>query len=103
MNRLIVLGASVPHARSAARNYRRNGFDVVAYASMRSLNRLRGVVADQAVVCGVQLSEADSLRLREAAAPCLVTTRPRRRYPTIEAAMAASGFDSEPDDSGVAR
>jgi hypothetical protein len=73
MTRHIIIGATVHDARRAAANYRRNGFEVVAIASMRSLDRLRGVVADQAIVCGGTLSEGDSARLREALVPCFAT------------------------------
>lgn len=94
MKRHIIIGTSVPHARHAAANYRRQGFEVVAYASMRSLDRLRGVVADEAIVCGGPLSDADSARLREALAPVL-TTRPLPKRPVDRFTI-----DPEPDVSG---
>lgn len=76
MQRAIVISWTVPEARRAAARYQRNGlYEVVAYASPRSLDRLRGVTADTAIYCaGTAANRHLVERLDAAVAPCLATS-----------------------------
>jgi hypothetical protein len=73
VTRLIVIARTMPRAKRAARARGSRDVEVVAVATPRSLDRLRGVTAN--VVLSVDtLNAAEVAKLREALLPCFATS-----------------------------
>lgn len=76
LKRAIVLHWTLAGARHRARDYTREGYEVVEVASPRSLDRLRGVVADRVFYTGGLTTDPRTMQtLLAAVTPCLATAR----------------------------
>ncbi len=76
--RVIVAAARMTTALLRASELQRDGFTVVQTVTPRSLDRVRGVVADRLELVHDRLTAEDEARLREAVAQCFLT--PPRPY-----------------------
>lgn len=83
----IIIAPSLAEARQWAREYH----EVVAVATLRSLDRLRGVRAEQLVVTH-SLTPAEGQKVAEIANPCLATHHcPHENWTGIEGPMQDLG------------
>ncbi len=85
--RTIIIAPTLPEARAWAREHH----EVVAVATLRSLDRLRGVRAEQLVVTH-SLTPAEGRKIAEVANPCLATHRcQHENWTGMEGAMRDLG------------